>query len=330
MDHDATTGTGGRTVATGAVLGYDRPWLFYGLATAIPWVLWSVAGYLSHLPVQSNPVRLATAAAELAGLAAPAIVAAALVYGNPRLRADIRGRLLWGRGVRKRYIACAFLLLLASILVAQAISVLLGYSVEQFRLRHGFSFSSGLVPVWVVLLVAPVLEELAWHGYGTDALVNRMRLFTASMLFMVIWTVWHVPLSFIKGYYQSEVVESGWVNTLNFPLSMIGFVLLMNWLYYRAGRSIGVAIVFHISAGFVNEIFMTDPHSKLIQTGLLLALSAVVVVRNRELFFARPQRRCAPEPHAVAQWAHEKPCVKLPGFVGRGIVGALGGVRAGR
>ena len=81
----------------------------------------------------------------------------------------------------------------------------IGHSVGQFQLRGELTFSSGLMPVWVTLLGAAVVEELAWH----------------------------VPLSFIDGYYQNEVVESGILYTANFPASMITFVLLMNWLYFR-------------------------------------------------------------------------------------------------
>lgn len=267
---------------------YDQPVLFYALAAGISWVLWGGAAVLSRLPDQTAGVRLGTAALGLAGLAAPAVLVLWLVRNRPDLRVDLRRRLLWQRGVSVPHVACAFLLLLGSILAAQAVSLLFGYSPDQFQWRGGFSFSSGVLPVWMVLLIAPILEELAWHGYGTDALVGRMRLLTASLLFTVIWTLWHVPLAFIEGYYQNEVVESGWVYALNFAVSMVAFVILMNWLYYRTGRSIAVSIVFHITAGFVNEVFMTHPDSKVIQTVLLLALSAVVVWRNPDLFLRRP------------------------------------------
>lgn len=268
---------------------YDHPVRFYALATAIPWVLWLGAAYLSHLPTQSGAVAAWTAVLGIAGLAAPALVAAWLVRNQPLVLADLRRRLFWPSGVGKSYLVCALGLLLASVLAATAISLLFGYSVDQFQFRGGFSFTSGLVPVWVILVLAPVLEELAWHSYGTDALVTRMRVFTASLVFVPIWTLWHAPLSFIRGYYQSEIVASGWLHALNFPLSLIPFVVLMNWLYYRTGRSITVAIVFHLTAGFANEIFRTHPDTKLIQTAVLLVVAIVVVLTNRDLFFASPR-----------------------------------------
>jgi hypothetical protein len=61
----------------------------------------------------------------------------------------------------------------------------------------------------------------------------------------------------------------------------------MNWLYYKTYRNILIAVVFHISAGSFNELFATHPDSKVIQTVLLLMLSAVLVARDKEFFFRR-------------------------------------------
>ena len=74
-------------------------------------------------------------------------------------------------------------------------------------------------------------------------------------------------------------------------VSVLPFMILMNWLYYRCGRSILVAIVFHVSANVGNELFLTHPDTKVIQTGLLLIVSAVVLWRERRLFFTRPLRQ---------------------------------------
>lgn len=267
---------------------YDRPVLFYALATAIPWACWFAAAYLSRRAEQTFSVQTWTTVLSVAGLIAPVAVVAWLLRNNPALRADVRRRLGWPTGIRLRYLAAALLLLPGSLLTAQAVSLLFGYGADQFLLRGGYTFTAGLLPVWVTLLGAAIFEEVAWHGYGTDSLVARMRVFTASMLFTVVWALWHLPLSFIDGYYHNEVVQQGWLHTLNFPASMIAFVLLTNWLYFRTGRSILLAVVFHITANFANEMFLTDPDTKIIQTALLLIVSAVVVIKDRRLFFGRP------------------------------------------
>src|SRR5699024_4407059 len=52
--------------------------------------------------------------------------------------------------------------------------------------------------------------------------------------------------------------------------------------------SILVPVIFRASANMSAELFMTHPDSKIIQTGVLLIFSAVIVIRDRSLFFDRP------------------------------------------
>jgi hypothetical protein len=210
-----------------------------------------------------------------------------LIRKSPELRADVFGRLFNLGAARPIYYVLACVLMPASILLAQAISLLFGYNASQFVITGHFTFSSGVFPVWLMLLVAPVIEELAWHSYGTDCLRNRMNLFYASLLFGIFWAIWHMPLAGIRDYYQSNLVETGWIYGVNFLVSILPFVLLMNWLYYKTKRNILVAIVFHITAVYFNEIFATHPDSKIIQTVLLLVLVGVLVLMDKKFFFAR-------------------------------------------
>lgn len=107
------------------------------------------------------------------------------------------------------------------------------------------------------------------------------------MIFALFWALWHIPLAFIKGYYHANVAESGVLYSVNFMVSILPFVMIMNWLYYKSGRNIGVTVIFHITAGFFNELFSTHPMSKVIQTGLLLLLTGWLLYRERELFFTK-------------------------------------------
>jgi RsiW-degrading membrane proteinase PrsW (M82 family) len=71
--------------------------------------------------------------------------------------------------IKPIYFFATFFLMLASILLAQAISLLLGYSTEQFKFSGGFSFTAGIFPAWLMLFLAPVIEE--WHGTLTVRIV---------------------------------------------------------------------------------------------------------------------------------------------------------------
>jgi hypothetical protein len=279
---------------------YRHPFVFYGLSTAIPWLFWMMAAYLSHLEpgpgstgtlILGNDLRVVFMSGfMIIGLATPMVIAVVIMVIDKDLKRDLFLRLNGFHAVKPFYLCLTCLLMLASILAAQAISLLFGHSVSQFGFSGCFSFSAGLFPAWFLIFLAPVLEELAWHTYGTDCLRRRFNLFTTSIIFAVFWSLWHAPLSFIKDYYHSNLTETGWLYSLNFSLSLIPYVLLMNWLYYKTNRNILVAIVFHITAGLFNEIFQTHPDSKVIQTLLLLALSVFLIHRDRAFFFTSGER----------------------------------------
>ncbi len=217
------------------------------------------------------------------------LIAFVMMWRSSELRADLVERIFSVRKVRLPFLLATCFLMLASILVAMALSLLIGRSTEQFRFAEHFSFSAGYFPAWFMLLLAPLLEELAWHTYGADCLRARFSLFASSMMFAVYWALWHAPLSFIKDYYHSNLVETGLLYTLNFSFSLVPYVLIMNWLDYKTGRNILVAVVFHVTVGFFNEIFATHPDSKVIQTGLLLVLAVVLAVEDREFFFSKAE-----------------------------------------
>lgn len=265
---------------------YKHTYLFYFLATILPWGFWGLAAHVSHSTDYPNPGELASLFA-FAGLLAPTLIAYFLVYRNKRLMNDILHRLISIRSGKPIYWVLTLLLMPVSILMAQAVSLLFGYPVTQFAFSESYSFTSGLFPVWFLLVAAPLIEELAWHSYGTDCLCNRFSLFKASLIFALFWGIWHLPLSFINDYYHSNLVLTGWVHGVNFLVSLFPFVIIMNWLYFRTGRSILSAIIFHITAGYFNEVFATHPDSKVIQTGLLTIVAIVIVVKERELFFEK-------------------------------------------
>lgn len=264
---------------------FNSPVLFFLLATILPWTFWFAAGYVSRFtPYQDKYLQIASLLS-FAGLLTPLAVVYVLTAKHKDLKKDIAKRFFNFKNVEPIYFLLAFLIMPVSIMVAQAISLLFGYSPDQFIITGDFTFTSGVFPVWFLLILAPVIEELAWHSYGTDSLRNRFNLFHVCLIFSLFWGVWHMPLSTIRDYYQSNVVNDGLIYGLNFLVSIFPFVILMNWLYYKTNRNILVAIVFHITAGLFNELFAPHPDSKIIQTILLCVLATAVIIKDKELFF---------------------------------------------
>lgn len=284
---------------------YRYPFRFYFFSAFIPWTLWFSAAYLSHQP-GAEEYSAYIGFLGLAGLCGPLFVAAYYISKNKGLLADVAARFINVEHGAKRYLVASLLLMPASILLAMAISVLFGYDIGQFTISEQATFSSALFPVWFLLVIAPVLEELAWHSYGTDCLRQKLSLFTTSMIFAVYWGLWHLPLAFIEGYYHSNLVMEGALHSINFLVSLFPFVLLMNWLYYKTGRNILVAVVLHLGANVFNEIFATHPDSKVIQTGLLLVLSVYLLFTQREFFFNRGYQHPSPGPDFRSARGHIK------------------------
>jgi len=266
---------------------YSHPVRFYFLSTMIPWLFWFIAAYLSHITSDMNYYAISGSLLALLGLISPLIIASIMMGPDPNLRNDFFKRIFNFRDIKAVYIIATCFLMLGSLLLAQAISLFVGHSIDQFSFAKSTSFTFALFPAWFLLFLAPMIEELAWHSYGTDCLRARFSLFTSSILFAVFWVFWHLPLAFIKDYYHSNVAETGWLYSLNFAISLFPFVILMNWLYFKTGRNILVPILFHITAVLFNEMFLTHPDSKVIQTVLLLALSIFLVCKEKHFFFNR-------------------------------------------
>ncbi len=265
---------------------YNKAVTFYLLSLLIPWGFWFVVAYLSHLPEQSQLLLSVQQILALAGLVSPCCVAGYFFWKNTYLKQELAKRIFGIKGMNNWYLGFSFFLFPLSIILAQAISLLLGYDLHQFHISGRATFTSFLWSPWFILLFAPVMEELAWHSYGVDALRSKFNLLKTSLIFATYWVFWHLPLSFVKGYYHSNVVAEGWIYFLNFVVSIFIFVILMNWVYYKTNRSIFITIIFHLMANVSGEIFATNPDSKIIQTVLLLLLAVVILRKDRRMFFA--------------------------------------------
>ncbi|MDR0497136.1 MAG: CPBP family intramembrane metalloprotease [Treponema sp.] len=223
----------------------------------------------------------------LAGLCVPMITALALILPDKEMRAELVSACTNFKRINWKGYIFTVLYPPASILAAQAISLLIGHSPEQFKLVERLSFAPGIFPAWVILLTAPIIEEFGWHTYGIHCIRRRFSLFATCFFFGVFWGVWHIPASTISGSYQNVVAEIGVIHSINFLVSLIPFLIIDNWTYYKTKRNMFLQISQHFAFNFGNEIFRTHPDSKVIQTVLLIIFSTIIVIRERKFFFGK-------------------------------------------
>jgi uncharacterized protein len=171
---------------------------------------------------------------------------------------------------------------------ATLLSLLFGKSTEQFLFTND---EVTFVKRWPILnflfpvLLAPLLEEIGWRGYGVDSLRSDFNVFYTSLLFGGLWGLWHLPLFFIKGYYQYELRGHHFIYVINFFISMIPATLIINWLYFKNGRSIPLAILCHAVLNAFSIPFKTEQFTKFLLTLLLSLFSILIIVFDNNFFF---------------------------------------------
>lgn len=125
---------------------YRHPVRFYALATAIPWVFWLAEAFVSHLTPTSRLLATATGVLGVVGLLGPTAIAFAMMWPPADLRRDPGRRPVGLRGVRPVRLVLTAFPMLASILLAQAVSLLFGHSTDHFQLA-GREFFVASFPV---------------------------------------------------------------------------------------------------------------------------------------------------------------------------------------
>jgi membrane protease YdiL (CAAX protease family) len=148
-------------------------------------------------------------------------------------------------------------------------------------------FSTGFVPVLLLLLLAATFEELGWRGYAFDSLEKRYTYFTASIIFSILWSLWHVPLSFVQDSYQYEIFQENIWYGLNFYVSIIPLGVIISWVCLKNQKSILAAILFHFIINMSQEALAITQQTKAIETVVLTVVAVLIVIIDRELFFSK-------------------------------------------
>lgn len=254
-----------------------NPVFFWTVTLIGTWVFGFSAAYMSHNNSNFSLQMLCI----FVGLLLPAVIAISMIYSsqNEAFINDFWARLRLLRITSYSLLELVIVLFVVT-MVATVISVFyFGRSYEQFMVADGLNIfkQHGLVSA-ILLLVVPFLEELAWRGYGMDSIASRFALPSATVIFAILWGLWHLPLFFIKGYFHYDLWQSHPMYALNFFVSMVPASFLMNWVYYTNGRSIWAAVCAHFFLNFFAVLFRTELFTKCIITILLLIFSLCIQV----------------------------------------------------
>ena len=169
---------------------YDRyrPVLFFTMAYGITWVPWAIGAYLGSQPAGEAYAFLFN----LVGLLGPVAATLFLIMTscNSALKTDFQNRLFNPRRIRLVYAIVAIALPFILIWLSIWLSVWFGQPADQFRLAGG---ARVLALIVLAMVLAPIMEEIGWHGYGVDSLRAGAGMLEATLLFGVLWSTWHAP-----------------------------------------------------------------------------------------------------------------------------------------
>jgi membrane protease YdiL (CAAX protease family) len=268
-----------------------KPFRFYITVFVFTWLFWIPAAFMPEEPGMTLM---------LFGLLVPPITALVFVMTSKSasLKNDYKQKLVGLFRVKPFVVLTAiisfFLIICASILIA----TLFGESLGQFTLTD-FSFSSSGATALLTIILAACFEELGWRGYAEDSIANYCSWWKESIIFGLVWALWHLPLFFIPDTYHYNISQQSLWFAINFFVSIMPLGFIVTWVYVKNNRSIFATMIFHFFVNFLQEKIAMTQVTKCVETLVLFVAAAVVVALNKDLFFEKQHiGRLLPEDRA--------------------------------
>ena len=255
-----------------------RPVLFFALAYLFTWIFWIPAIFVAE---NLGAVLM------LIGLLAPAVVSTVFILssGSDTLKRDLRNKLIGFYKVKWLNVFLAVFVFAVIIVCSILLSLAFGQSIDQFAFTEDFSFTGvGISSALITIALASVIEEVGWKGYCEDSIGNYMNWFWESLIFGALWSLWHLPLIFIKGTYQAGLMVNP-LYVINFFISGIPLGFIITWVYLVSDRSILACMVFHLFVNFMQEKIAMTPETKCVETIVVTIATVIIVLVKKDLFF---------------------------------------------
>ncbi|WP_407380792.1 CPBP family intramembrane glutamic endopeptidase [Methanobrevibacter sp.] len=255
-----------------------KPILFFALAYLFTWIFWIPAIYL---PESISPLLM------LIGLMAPAIVSTVFIMlsGSDALKKDFKNKIIGFYKVKWLNVVWAVIVFAIVIVCSILLSLPFGQSINQFSFTESFSFTGvGIAGAFITITIASIIEEVGWKGYCEDSIGNYMNWFWESMIFGVLWSLWHLPLIFIQGTYQAGLMVNP-LYVVNFFASGIPMGFVITWVYLESDRSILACMIFHFFVNFMQEKIALTPETKCLETIVITVLTVIIIMAKKDMFF---------------------------------------------
>ncbi len=256
-----------------------RPVWFYFRCFVLTWSFWLSAIFFKSLNENIILTLL------LLGLFSPAVISIITVFSskNRNLKSDFKNKFKLSRinGVNILIAIGTFFMIVS---ISILISLVFGQSIKQLYLTKDFTFSISGISALLTILLASIIEEIGWRGYGEDSIAMYCSWFKESIIFGFVWSLWHLPLFWVEGTYHFMLKGIGIIYVLNFLISVIPLGFLTTWVYVKNNRSIVASVIFHIFVNLMQERIGMTAQTKCIETFVLILVAIIIVKCNKEMF----------------------------------------------
>lgn len=188
---------------------------------------------------------LPPAAAQLGALSSSlAALVLVVIEGRKGGLRELLGRaLIWRVGIQW-WIFALFFMIIPCVVSLYLYHLLGGPAVDWSGLEPLYT----VVPMFILLTIAAGLgEEFGWRGFLLPRLQIRYNALVSSLIVGVAWSIWHIPLFFIKGTSQYEQqLQSGLLPViLGYAVFVTAQSVQFTWLFNNTKGSVLLAAVFH-------------------------------------------------------------------------------------
>jgi membrane protease YdiL (CAAX protease family) len=252
----------------------SNPWAFFGLALGWSWLFWILAILLGK-----SIETTAGAILGLLGLLGPMVAGITSTYltRDKEGRRDYWLRFVDFKRIGIRWVPVIFAFVPVLIALAAGFDILSGGSGaawEESALEI-FAAPWRIIPFALSIFLVGPLEEFGWRGYVLDRLQEKWNAVMSSLILGVVWSLWHLPLFFIKDTYQYNLgagSQSFWL----FMMGIIPLNFVFTWIFNHTERSTLAAMLFHFMVNFTGELVALTPRADFYS--ILLWFAAAIIV----------------------------------------------------
>lgn len=256
----------------------SSPWPYFAFALGWSWLFWIPLALL-EIDISKAPGLICLAA----GVIGPGVSAIVLTYvlGDEQTRHDYWERLVSFSRISPRWYAIILLIPpLYSLLAILTGLVLHGALPDLETAIRYIKDPITIIPFALIILVyGPLPEELGWRGYALDRLQRNHGALASSLILGVIWSIWHLPLFFMRGSLISNVFPL-W--STQFWVAMgpgiLATSIIVTWAYNNTQRSTLGAILLHVMMNFMGEFLRLPGDYKSYQLMWVIVMALLIIL----------------------------------------------------